>query len=80
MTTAVQKWGNSLALRIPRTYAAETNLAEGSEVELRLQSGSIVVRPVARKRHKLATLLRRVTPRNRHAAVDTGQPVGREIW
>jgi antitoxin MazE len=80
MTTAVQKWGNSLALRIPRTYAAETNLAEGSEVELRLQSGSIVVRPVARKRHKLENLLRRVTPRNRHATVDTGPAAGKEVW
>jgi antitoxin MazE len=80
MTTAVQKWGNSLALRIPRTYAAETNLAEGSEVEIRLQSGSIVVRPVARKRHKLETLLHRVTPRNRHAAIDTGPAAGKEVW
>jgi antitoxin MazE len=80
MTTAVRKWGNSLALRIPRTYAAETNLAEGSEVELRLQSGSIVVRPVARKRHKLDNLLGLITARNRHAVVETGPAVGREVW
>jgi antitoxin MazE len=80
MTTAVQKWGNSLALRIPRTYAAETNLAEGSEVELRLQSGSIVVRPVKRERHKLETLLRGITARNRPSAIETGPAVGREVW
>jgi antitoxin MazE len=80
MTTAVQKWGNSLALRIPRTYAAETNLAEGSEVELRLQSGSIVVRPVKRERHKLETLLRGITARNRPSVIETGPAVGREVW
>ena len=80
MTTAVQKWGNSLALRIPRTYAAETNLAAGSEVELRVQSGSIVVQPVKRKRHKLGNLLRRVTAKNRHAATESGAAVGKEVW
>lgn len=80
MTTAVQKWGNSLALRIPRAYAAETNLAEGSEVELRVQSGSIIVQPAKRKRHKLDNLLRQVTVDNRHAAKDTGVAVGNEVW
>lgn len=80
MTTAVQKWGNSLALRIPRAYAAETNLAAGSEVELRVQSGSIVVQPVKRKRHKLNNLLRWVTTNNRHAATETGAAVGKEVW
>jgi antitoxin MazE len=80
MTTAVQKWGNSLALRIPRTYAAETNLAEGSEVELRVQSGSIIVQPVRRKRHDLDNLLRQVTAKNRHACMETGAAVGKEVW
>ena len=74
MTTAVRKWGNNPALRIPRTYAAETNLAEGSEVEFR----SGVLQPVARKRHKLKTLLRGVSARNRHAAIDAGPAIGRE--
>lgn len=80
MTTTVQKWGNSLALRIPRAYAAETNLAETSPVELSLRSGSIVIRPVTRQRHKLNTLLRSITPRNRHAAIETGPAVGQEVW
>jgi antitoxin MazE len=80
MTTTVQKWGNSLALRIPSAYAAETNLAESSPVELRLKAGSIVIRPVTRKRHKLDTLLRGITPRNRHTATQTGPAVGQEVW
>jgi antitoxin MazE len=80
MKTAVQRWGNSLALRIPRTYAAETRISEGTEVELTLKSGALVVRPVLRKRHSLAELLKRVTAANRHDSIDTGSGVGKEIW
>jgi len=80
MKTAVQRWGNSLALRIPRAYAAETKISEGSEVELTLKSGALVVRPVVRKRHALADLLKRVSAANRHEAVETGRAVGKEAW
>ena len=80
MKTAVQRWGNSLALRIPRTYAAETKISEGSEVELTLKSGALVVRPVVRKRHSLTDLLKRVTAANRHDAVETGHAMGKEVW
>ena len=80
MKTAVQRWGNSLALRIPRAYAAETRISEGSEVELRVKSGALVVRPVRRKRLSLADLLKRITPANRHDSVETGKAVGQEKW
>ncbi|MDD2763429.1 MAG: AbrB/MazE/SpoVT family DNA-binding domain-containing protein [Opitutaceae bacterium] len=80
MKTAVQRWGNSLALRIPQTYAAETRISAGSEVELTLKSGALVVRAVVRKRHALPDLLKRITPANRHESVATGAVVGREVW
>jgi len=80
MKTAVQRWGNSLALRIPRAYAAETRISEGSEVELTLKAGALVVRPVVRKRHALADLLKRVSAANRHEAIETGPAVGKEVW
>ena len=80
MKTAVQRWGNSLALRIPRAYAAETRIAEGSEVDLTLKSGALVVRPVARKRYLLADLVKRITPTNRHDSISTGGAVGQEAW
>ena len=80
MKTAVQRWGNSLALRIPRAYAKETRISDGSEVELTLKSGSLVVRPVLRKRRSLAELLKRVTASNRHESQSTGGPVGQEVW
>ena len=76
----MQRWGNSLALRIPRAYAAETKISEGSEVELTLKSGALVVRPVVRKRHALTDLLKRVRASNRHESIETGNVVGKEIW
>lgn len=80
MKTAVQRWGNSLALRIPRSFAAETKISEGSEVELTIRANSLVVRPVVRQRHRLDDLLKRVNARNRHEAVVTGPAVGKEAW
>jgi antitoxin MazE len=80
MKTAIQRWGNSLALRIPRAYAAETRISEGSDVELILKSGTLVVRPLTRKRHSLTNLLKRITPTNQHGSVDTGKAVGLETW
>ncbi len=80
MRTAVQRWGNSLALRIPKSFAQETRLSEGSEVELGLKAGALVVKAVARKRHSLPDLLKRVTASNRHASVATGNAIGAEVW
>ena len=80
MKAAVQRWGNSLALRIPRAYAAETRIAEGTEVELTLKAGALVVRPIVRQRPSLAELLERVTPANRHESPETGVAVGQEVW
>ena len=80
MKTAIQRWGNSLALRIPRAYAAETRISEGSDVELTLKSGTLIIRPLTRKRHSLTDLIKRITRTNQHSAVDTGKAVGQESW
>jgi antitoxin component of MazEF toxin-antitoxin module len=69
-----------LALRIPRAYAVETQISEGSKVELTLKSGALVVKPLTQKRYSLADLLKRVSPSNRHESFETGAPVGREVW
>lgn len=80
MRTAVQRWGNSLAVRIPRAFAAETRIQDGTEVDLSLKGGALVVRPVRRSRLALHDLLRKVTSTNRHEEVQSGGPVGQEIW
>jgi len=79
MTATIQKWGNSLALRIPRAVAQQIKVSEGKPVELSVDADTLVVRP-ARRRYRLADLLRRVTPENVHPETDCGQRVGREVW
>ena len=80
MKTQVQKWGNSLALRIPKSFAAESNIEEGSAVNVSLVEGKIVVEPLSEPTYTLEDLLAGVTRRNVHAETDTGGPVGKEIW
>ena len=80
MNTTVQKWGNSLALRIPLSVAQDVHLHQGSVVEIALIAGKIVVKPRRQRHYALAQLLRGVTKRNRHAAVDWGGRVGQEAW
>ena len=79
MRTRVQKWGNSLGVRIPRPYAEETGLAEQSEVEISLADGALLIR-LASPSFTLEELLAGVTESNVHGEVDTGRPVGREVW
>jgi antitoxin MazE len=79
MTTNVAKWGNSLALRLPRAVAAEADVKNGDEVEITVEQGTIVVRPVA-SRYSIEELVARITPRNRHTETDWHAPVGNEAW
>ena len=80
MKASVQRWGNSLALRIPRAYAAETKIRDGSQVELSLKAGALVVRPVTRPRPSLDDLLKGVKRSNLHGEESTGRSVGQEVW
>ncbi len=80
MKTKVQKWGNSLALRIPKSFAAETSLEPDTEVDLSLVEGKLVVTPLAGTDYSLEGLLEGVTEENIHAEVDTGASVGHEAW
>lgn len=80
MRVQVQKWGNSLALRIPKSFASETDLSSGSAVDLTIEDGRLVVTPLTKPRYTLDELLARVTPENRHDEIDTGASVGAEAW
>jgi len=80
MQTRLQKWGNSLGLRIPKSFAAEVGVEAGSEVDLTLREGELRVRPLQSRRLSLGALLRKVTAANRHEVIETGEPVGREVW
>ena len=80
MRVRVQKWGNSLALRIPKSFATETALDSGAEVDLTLEDGRLVVTPLSEPRYSLSELLAEVTPQNLHSEIDTGSSRGAEVW
>lgn len=80
MKTKVQKWGNSLAVRIPRPFAEETGLENGSSIELSLEEGRLILSPLSETSYTLKKLLQGITPENVHGELDSGPPVGREVW
>ena len=80
MRTRVQKWGNSLALRIPKSFAAEIGLRKEAPVEISLADGELIIRPITESKLTLKQLLARVTKENLHHEVDTGPAVGKEAW
>ena len=80
MRVSVQKWGNSLALRVPKAVAVDAGLKQGSAVELSVRDGKLVVTPQRRVKYSLAELLRGVRPSRLHRESDFGAAVGRESW
>lgn len=78
MNARVQRWGNSLAIRIPRTYAHDLGVREGSEVELTLDGRALIVTPSTVP--TLDELLAGITDANRQEELDLGPPEGRETW
>lgn len=80
MKTRVQKWGNSLALRIPKSFASEVGLKSDSPVEVTTEEGKLVITPVTKPELTLKQLLDKVTPENVHHEVDTGPALGNEAW
>ena len=79
MKAKVQRWGNSLAIRIPKSFAEEVGLEAGSPVELRLVDRGLLVEPAPDESLSLDDLLDGVTKANIHAEVDAGPSQGREV-
>lgn len=80
MHTRVQKWGNSLAVRIPKAFASEIGLRPDSAVELSIVDGNVLLVPVATSVITLEALLDGITEHNLHHEVSTGEAVGSEAW
>ena len=78
MKARIRNWGNSLGLRIPKAFAEEAKLESGSEVDLELRNGEIIIRPVT-PAYVLEELLAGVTPGNLHGEIDSGDSAGREV-
>jgi antitoxin MazE len=80
MRTRIQKWGNSLAVRIPKSFAAEVGLVDNSVVDVRVVDGQVVVELVPPARYTLDGLLADVTDANLHHEVSTEPAMGDEVW
>jgi antitoxin MazE len=80
MQTKIQKWGNSLALRIPKSFALNVSIKQNELVDLSIDKGKIIITPIAQKKYSLAELLEGVSENNLHSEFDTGAPAGKEIW
>ena len=80
MRTRIQKWGNSLALRIPKSFALEIGIQRETSVDVSLSDGKLMIAPVANPKPSLKQLLEKVTEENLHHEIETGQVTGKEIW
>ncbi|HOV21984.1 MAG TPA: AbrB/MazE/SpoVT family DNA-binding domain-containing protein [bacterium] len=80
METRIQKWGNSFAIRIPKTIAKEIGIENNSPVEILLKNGKVVISPKVKPKMNLQQLLSKVNKKNLHNEVDTGSAMGGEVW
>jgi antitoxin MazE len=80
MTTKIQQWGNSLALRIPKAFAVEANLQKGAVVDVSEEGGKIILTPIKKRKFTLESLLSEVSKNNIHGEISTGKRMGKEIW
>ncbi len=79
MKAKIQKWGNSLAVRVPKGIAEEAGVKSNDVVEMKVEDGKIVLLPEITLAYRLDDLLERITDENLHAVLETGEPVGQEI-
>lgn len=80
MRIRIQKWGNSLALRIPKVFAAEARLEQDKLVEVSLVEGKLIIAPAVEPAVTLDQLLAGVTEQNLHREIDVGPAIGNEAW
>lgn len=80
MKTKAQKWGNSLAVRLPRPVAQQAGIKPDDSLEIQVSKGRVVLTPAATPEYRLGDLLKKVTKKNIHRETDWGKPRGKEIW
>lgn len=80
MTVIVAKWGNSLAIPIPKSVAKQASITEGTSINFSVEDNSIVITPQKRKKYTLDELLEGMNPDKFHAEFETGSAMGNENW
>ena len=79
MKATIQKWGNSLAIRIPKNITKDIGVSEGSNIDIMVENGNIVLSP-GKKEFSLKEILKNITIENIHSEISTGDQTGGEIW
>jgi len=80
MSITLHRWGNSVGLRVPKPMLEQLGLAEGSQVEVKVEAGRLVIEPARRARLTMAELLEGFSGDDRPGEVDWGPAAGREVW
>jgi antitoxin MazE len=80
METNIQKWGNSLGVRLPKSIAHSKSFKEGSRVSISALEDGLSIKVVTKKQHTLSDLLKRVTKSNTHTELDWASARGNEVW
>lgn len=80
MVATVARWGNSLAVRIPQHVVKEIQLSEGTEVDLLIIDGNLVIKPLSHRRYSLEELVSAITSENLHSEIESGSAVRNEAW
>lgn len=79
MQVALQKWGNSLALRIPAGLARQIKVRQGDPVQLSLTDNKLTIQP-AKPCFQAKSLIRKIKKNGLHKETDWGAPRGAEVW
>jgi antitoxin MazE len=77
---ALQKWGNSTGVRIPKDILGKANIAEGDAVEFEVTSPGVIVLRVKHPKPTLEDLLKGTTREQFGGEIDWGSPRGHEVW
>ena len=80
METVVSKWGNSLALRLPKEISSTLDIINGSRVNIRVRKSKIEISLVEKESFTLDSLLSGINEDNLHKEISTGSSLGNESW
>jgi antitoxin MazE len=80
MQVKIQKWGNSLAFRIPKAFAKEINIENGSFVDLSIEENRLVISPIDNQNeYDLSLMLPKIDESNIHTEIDFGESIGKKL-
>ncbi|OGU14981.1 MAG: hypothetical protein A2X61_06290 [Ignavibacteria bacterium GWB2_35_12] len=80
MEAVVKKWGNSLGVRIPKPFTEKLKINNNTVINIDISDDSIIIKPQKEKKYSLRKLVEGINSKNIHKEIDTGKPVGREVW